>query len=198
MSDVPTDTPVYLPGDAPAADVSDGAFVDTPYPNKISKKELLAQTGISYGQLYRWKREGLIPEEWFEKRSAFTGQETFLPRELVLARVRAIQSLKDELSLSEIREQLAQGAGQLSLRSMLLASTGLDEIFVDSLGVDLTAVNLPEASVKALIALAAALISNGASESTKKEVLVAAIRALEAPASDAGGTDTPQRKDASS
>ncbi|MCL2486473.1 MAG: YhbD family protein, partial [Oscillospiraceae bacterium] len=31
----------------------------------ISKKDLLEFTGISYGQLYRWKREGLIPEEWF-------------------------------------------------------------------------------------------------------------------------------------
>ena len=34
-------------------------------PNLISKKELLDQTGISYGQLYRWKRKGLIPEAWF-------------------------------------------------------------------------------------------------------------------------------------
>ena len=33
----------------------------------ISKKDLLAETGISYGQLYRWKREQLIPEEWFIK-----------------------------------------------------------------------------------------------------------------------------------
>ena len=29
----------------------------------ISKKELLDLTGISYGQLYRWKRKGLIPED---------------------------------------------------------------------------------------------------------------------------------------
>ena len=28
----------------------------------ISKKELLAKYGISYGSLYRWKRKGLIPE----------------------------------------------------------------------------------------------------------------------------------------
>ena len=57
----------------------------------ISKKELLAQTGISYGQLYRWKRARLIPEEWFLKQSAFTGQETFFPREQVLRRIQAIQ-----------------------------------------------------------------------------------------------------------
>ncbi len=29
----------------------------------ISKRELLELTGISYGQLYRWKRKNLIPEE---------------------------------------------------------------------------------------------------------------------------------------
>ena len=44
----------------------------------ISKKDLLIQTNISYGQLYRWKREGLIPEEWFIKKSVSTGQETGL------------------------------------------------------------------------------------------------------------------------
>jgi len=47
----------------------------------ISKKELLKQTGISYGQLYRWKREGLIPEEWFIKQPTFTGQETFFSQD---------------------------------------------------------------------------------------------------------------------
>lgn len=43
----------------------------------ISKKDLLDETGISYGQLYRWKRKQLIPEEWFIRKSTFTGQETF-------------------------------------------------------------------------------------------------------------------------
>ena len=32
----------------------------------ISKKDLLQETGISYGQLYRWIRERLIPDAWFE------------------------------------------------------------------------------------------------------------------------------------
>lgn len=72
----------------------------------ISKKELLSMTGISYGQLYRWKREGLIPEEWFMKQSSFTGQETFLPRELVLERIRFILEKKDDYSLEEIRDML--------------------------------------------------------------------------------------------
>ena len=42
----------------------------------ISKKELLEQYQISYGALYRWKRMGLIPEGWFLRRAAPTGQET--------------------------------------------------------------------------------------------------------------------------
>ncbi len=45
----------------------------------ISKKHLLQLTNISYGQLYRWKRENLLPESWFIKKSSFTGQETFFP-----------------------------------------------------------------------------------------------------------------------
>lgn len=72
----------------------------------ISKKDLLKVTGISYGQLYRWKREGLIPEEWFEKRSSPTGQETFFPSELILNRIAAIQKLKDQYSLEELANLL--------------------------------------------------------------------------------------------
>lgn len=75
--------------------------------NLISKRELLENTGISYGQLYRWKREGLIPEEWFIKRASFTGQETFLPREQALARIGAILSLKDDYSLVQIKQMLS-------------------------------------------------------------------------------------------
>jgi hypothetical protein len=70
--------------------------------NLISKKDLLAVTGISYGQLYRWKRERLIPEEWFIKQSSYTGQETFFPREQILSRVQSILDLKDDHSLDEL------------------------------------------------------------------------------------------------
>jgi len=73
----------------------------------ISKKELLQITGISYGQLYRWKRENIIPEDWFMKQSSFTGQETFFPREKILKRVEMIQGLKDTLSLEEIARLLS-------------------------------------------------------------------------------------------
>lgn len=74
----------------------------------ISKKDLLLTTGISYGQLYRWKRKGLIPEDWFVRKSTFTGQETFFPREKMLARVQRILSMKDEdLSLDDIAEAVS-------------------------------------------------------------------------------------------
>ena len=73
----------------------------------ISKKELLAKTGISYGQLYRWKREKLIPDAWFIKRAAFTGQETFFPRERVLERISFILENKDRYALRELVEMLS-------------------------------------------------------------------------------------------
>lgn len=73
----------------------------------ISKKDLLQETGISYGQLYRWKRERLIPDAWFEKRSSYTGQETFFPRTLILERVHFILTHKDEYSLTQLRELLS-------------------------------------------------------------------------------------------
>ena len=53
----------------------------------ISKKALLEKYDISYVALYRWKRKGLIPEEWFIKKATVTGQETFFPRELICQRV---------------------------------------------------------------------------------------------------------------
>lgn len=70
------------------------------------KKDLLKETGISYGQLYRWKREGLIPESWFVKRPSPTGQETYFPKERILKRIRAIQQMKDTYSLEELAKML--------------------------------------------------------------------------------------------
>lgn len=70
----------------------------------ISKKELLQLTNISYGQLYRWKRKNLIPEEWFIKKSVSTGQETFFPRNEILERIERIIELKDTVSLDELSE----------------------------------------------------------------------------------------------
>lgn len=63
--------------------------------NLISKKELLAEYGISYGALYRWKRKGLIPDEWFIRRSTATGQETFFKRDAICERFDGIIRLRD-------------------------------------------------------------------------------------------------------
>ena len=70
----------------------------------ISKKELLEMYGISYGALYRWKRKGLIPEEWFIKKSTVTGQETFFPRRLICERMELIKAQKDDISLDGISD----------------------------------------------------------------------------------------------
>jgi DNA-binding transcriptional MerR regulator len=73
----------------------------------ISKKDLLELTGISYGQLYRWKRKNLIPEDWFIRRSTFTGQETFFPKDKIMARIDKIINMKDGLSLDELADMFS-------------------------------------------------------------------------------------------
>ena len=73
----------------------------------ISKKELLERYGISYGALYRWKRKGLIPDEWFIKKSTVTGQETFFPENLVCERVELIISKKEDVLLDELAKELS-------------------------------------------------------------------------------------------
>lgn len=83
--------------------------------NLISKKELLDLTGISYGQLYRWKRKQLIPEEWFIKRPSFTGQETFFPKDEILKRIDKIINMKDDLSLDDIAEKVSPAPVNLNL-----------------------------------------------------------------------------------
>lgn len=82
----------------------------------ISKKELLDEKGISYGQLYRWKRKQLIPEDWFIRKSTFTGQETFFPRDLVLARIDKIMNMKDDLSLDELADKLSPALPDYEMR----------------------------------------------------------------------------------
>jgi len=70
----------------------------------ISKKEVLEELGISYGQLYRWKRKGLIPETWFIRQSTFTGQETFFPRDKIIGRIQRIKEMKENLPLDDLAE----------------------------------------------------------------------------------------------
>ena len=81
----------------------------------LSKKELLDLAGISYGQLYRWKRKNLIPEEWFVRKSTFTGQETFFPKEKILDRINKIQTMKENLSLDELANMFSPSVADLNL-----------------------------------------------------------------------------------
>ena len=73
----------------------------------ISKKDLLELYEISYGALYRWKRKGLIPEDWFIKKSTVTGQETFFPKALICERVELIKQQKEDVLLDELSKQLS-------------------------------------------------------------------------------------------
>lgn len=75
--------------------------------NLISKKLLLEKYSISYGALYRWKRKGLIPEEWFIKKSTVTGQETFFPKDLIFERVELILSNKEDTLLDKLAEKIS-------------------------------------------------------------------------------------------
>lgn len=81
----------------------------------ISKKDLLDEAGISYGQLYRWKRKDLIPEEWFIRKSTFTGQETFFPKRKILDRINKIQQMKENLSLDELADMFSPNIADLLL-----------------------------------------------------------------------------------
>ena len=83
----------------------------------ISKKELLELTKISYGQLYRWKRKNLIPEEWFIKKSTYTGQETFFPKERILDRIEKIKDMKGEVSLDDLANMLSPNLSELMMKS---------------------------------------------------------------------------------
>ena len=76
----------------------------------LSKKELLERYGISYGALYRWKRKGLIPEDWFIKKATVTGQETFFPKAQICERVELILGQKEDITLDELAGQLDQSA----------------------------------------------------------------------------------------
>ena len=75
--------------------------------NLVSKKNLLENYSISYGALYRWMRKGLIPEEWFIKKSTPTGQETFFPKDLIFERVEMILSKKEDVLLDELAEKIS-------------------------------------------------------------------------------------------
>ena len=73
----------------------------------ISKRELLERYGVSYGALYRWKRMGLIPEDWFLRRATPTGQETFFHRAQICPRVEQILQ-RGDTSLEDLAEKLRE------------------------------------------------------------------------------------------
>ena len=96
----------------------------------ISKKELLELMEISYGQLYRWKRKNLIPEEWFIKKSVSTGQETFFPREKIIERISKIIELKDEASLDELAYRFSNNIKDIKITRSYLINTIPEEIVI--------------------------------------------------------------------
>ncbi len=91
----------------------------------ISKKDLLELKGISYGQLYRWKRKNLIPEEWFIRKSTYTGQETFFPREKILLRVDRIKNMKDDTSLNDLADVFSPDIKGVTSDAAGLVSSGV-------------------------------------------------------------------------
>lgn len=104
----------------------------------ISKKEVLKKMGISYGQLYRWKRKGLIPESWFIRRSTFTGQETFFPQEKILERIERIVEMKETYPLDDLADLInARVNDKLEVAFSKLRSLGwLDGELTKSLHLD--------------------------------------------------------------
>ncbi len=112
--------------------------MDVPDNNLISKKDVLARMGISYGQLYRWKRKGLIPDSWFIRRSTFTGQETFFPKDRILERIEQILRMKEDHALDELAQVIHQTIGDsMQINPSSLASLGwVDDDLADLCGLD--------------------------------------------------------------
>lgn len=91
----------------------------------ISKREVLDMTGISYGQLYRWKRKNILPESWFIKKSSFTGQETYFPKVKVLERIQKIKELKDDHSLDELSAIFSPDSSTIQLSGQQVRALNL-------------------------------------------------------------------------
>lgn len=77
--------------------------------NLVSKQDLLKEKNISYGQLYRWKRMGLIPENWFKNMPTKTGQETFFEKDQIYKRIDKIGFLRKEMTLMEMKSYFKGG-----------------------------------------------------------------------------------------
>ena len=88
----------------------------------ISKKDLLRRYGISYGALYRWKRMGLIPEEWFIKKATETGQETFFQEDVICERINRIIAARDNSSLQALAAEL-EGSEEKQAPALCIETT---------------------------------------------------------------------------
>ncbi|MBU5455902.1 DUF4004 family protein [Caproiciproducens sp. MSJ-32] len=97
----------------------------------ISKKELLELMDISYGQLYRWKRKKLIPEEWFIRKSVSTGQETYFPKDKIIERIQTIIELKDELSLDDLAYRFSNNKKDIKLTREYIKNFVSEEIVIN-------------------------------------------------------------------
>lgn len=91
----------------------------------ISKKDLLEKENISYGQLYRWKRKNLIPEEWFIRKSTFTGQETFFLKDKILKRIERIKNMKDDISLDDLAGVFSPGLSDVTFNKEAMVSKAI-------------------------------------------------------------------------
>ena len=114
-----TETAGFSMGSTMRLKVKNSPEPSTRAASTISKKELLEQYQISYGALYRWKRMGLIPEGWFLRRSAPTGQETYFRRAQICPRIELILQSKDRVSLEALAAEL-QGQKQAAAAERML------------------------------------------------------------------------------
>src|SRR5208283_1432866 len=91
----------------------------------ISKKDLLETAKISYGQLYRWKRKNLIPDEWFIRKSTVTGHETYFPKQKMLSRIDRIINMKENISLTDLKDVFSPNAAEISASAEALVKNGV-------------------------------------------------------------------------
>jgi DNA-binding transcriptional MerR regulator len=147
----------------------------------IAKKDVLRMTGISYGQLYRWKRKGLIPESWFVRRSTFTGQETFFPREKIFERIERIKEMKESHPLDDLADVITKhvdAALHVSLKA-LKELDWLDEGILQTCDID----SSREQPLSLKDALCAGVLS-GIREKCRPEELDLVRRTLQAKLSE--------------
>ncbi len=144
--------------------------------NLVAKKEVLRQTGISYGQLYRWKRKGLIPEAWFVRRSTFTGQETFFPRDKILERIERIKTMKDTLPLDDLADAITQRVNAKVHVAMdrLRRASWFDEAVLGECGVD--AAGAKSLSLADALCIAVAGRLRGAARPEERELVQRTLR----------------------